>query len=118
MDYRYIYLYAKKSGLVKIGITNKPSRRAKENGCQNATLIGLRRVFYAHHHEQRLHKIYAAYRVRHGTASGCTEWFKLRWWQVFMLRIRLQFLFFRQIVVVLTCFLLFLLVFWSFLQNN
>jgi hypothetical protein len=115
MDYRYLYLY-QKDQYFKIGITNKPQRRQKENGCQTAELLLLKRIFWARWHEQRLHKVYERHRVRYGNKSGCTEWFKLSWLQVVCLRIRILFIWVQQLFFILFlafcgCFAAFLAVF-------
>lgn len=102
-DYRSVYLIRDKKK-VKIGISTNTKRRLREiESSQNSSglkILASVSLFYARKIEKRLHSKYQARRVLHHGA-GKTEYFKLTFFQVIAIKLKLRFIQFLQMISIL-----------------
>ena len=98
----YLYIIKNKN-LTKIGISNNAYRRFKEVTASGNFLF-VRRLFYAYHIEQWLHKKYSHKNKRpkqcKSIRSGYTEWFALNYFDLAILLIVLNIIWILQKVLV------------------
>lgn len=105
-----MYLYIIKSQkLTKIGISNNAYRRFKEVA-QNGRFLFVRRLFYAYHIEQWLHKKYRHKNKRpkmcKSIRSGYTEWFALNYIDLAVLVFMLNIIWLIQKLLVVLAYIL------------
>ena len=86
MEYKYIYIFRSKAKRrIKIGISKDVDDRLKDiryNLAPDAKLIAKFKIFWARHHEGRLHKRYKKWHAplpkpKGKNPSGRNEWFRL-----------------------------------------